>query len=410
MSRRGDTYGLLAEFGDALHLLAGARAARDAGYTRLDAFTPFPVHGLSAAMGWRESKLGWIVLAGGLAGCLGGFFLQWYTSVVAYPINVGGRPFNSWPAFMIITFELTILSAGVTAVIAMVLLNGLPRLHHPLFNVPDFEMASHTHFFLCVEARDPKFDREATAEFLRQAGATRVIEVPYEHMVPSRSPETPPPPNQARVGEGPPTPTESPFAPPRPGPGPLPGLLLACVLLLGACDNVNRGMDNEGRLEVYEPSPFFEGEQSVRPLVAGTVPRGGGQQSEHLYQGKIDGKLADTFPLEITRAVLERGRERYEIYCAVCHNATGDGQGMIVLRGFVPPPSFHIERLREVEVGHFFDVITNGWGAMYSYNDRVSVEDRWAIAAYIRVLQLSQHVEPGMLSPEERAKAEGGGP
>ena len=395
-------YGLLAEFDAPERLLAAADAARREGYRRTDAYTPFPVHGLSAALGARDTRLGWIVLAGALLGCVGGFFLQWYSSVIHYPVNVGGRPFNSWPAFMIITFELTILLGVLSAVVGMLALNGLPRYHHPLFNVPEFELASRTHFFLCIEARDPLFDLDRTTAFLRDAGASRVVAVPYESLVPPASPATPPPPEQTRHGHGP-------DAPP-PAPGHTPLLLALCCLLLVACDNVNRGMDNEARLEPYEPSPFFPNLQSARPLVEGAVPRGHTRADEHLNAGTVNGAPAETFPFPITREVLLRGRERYNIFCAVCHNETGDGQGMIVLRGFVPPPSFHIDRLRQAPVGHFFQVITSGWGAMYSYSDRIGVEDRWAIVAYIRALQLSQGADPADLPEHDRRLAEEAAP
>ena len=141
----------------------------------------------------------------------------------------------------------------------------------------------------------------------------------------------------------------------------------------------------------YEPTNFFGDGRSERQPVTGTVARGQLRLDELLYTGKENGVLADKFPFPITRADLERGRERYNIYCTPCHDYTGQGDGMIVQRGFPPPPSFHIERLRTAPAGHFFDVMTNGFGSMYSYAARVEPEDRWRIAAYIRVLQASRH-------------------
>jgi len=139
------------------------------------------------------------------------------------------------------------------------------------------------------------------------------------------------------------------------------------------------------------PSSFFDDGRSERPVVPGTVARGHLQIDEQLYTGKVNGALADTFPFPITRWDLARGQERYNIFCSPCHGQLGDGQGMIVQRGFPPPPSYHEDRLRQAPAGHFFDVITNGYGRMYSYASRVSPEDRWRIIAYIRALQLSQH-------------------
>jgi mono/diheme cytochrome c family protein len=139
----------------------------------------------------------------------------------------------------------------------------------------------------------------------------------------------------------------------------------------------------------YEPTTFFDDGRSERPVVPGTIARGHLRLNELLYTGKENGVLADKFPFPITRADLERGRERYNIYCTPCHDYTGGGHGMIVQRGFPPPPSFHIDRLRSAPAGHFFDVMTNGLGSMYSYATRVEPEDRWRIAAYVRALQLS---------------------
>jgi mono/diheme cytochrome c family protein len=162
---------------------------------------------------------------------------------------------------------------------------------------------------------------------------------------------------------------------------------LALVCLIGGC---RRDMQVQPRYNPYDASNFFGDDRSARPAVPGTIARGQLHLDELLYSGKIDGKEADVFPFAITRADLDRGRERYNIYCSPCHDVTGSGRGMIVLRGFPPPPSFHIERLRQAPPGHFFDVMTNGLGVMYSYSYRVNPEDRWRIAAYIRALQLSQ--------------------
>ncbi len=144
----------------------------------------------------------------------------------------------------------------------------------------------------------------------------------------------------------------------------------------------------------YKPlarSTFFEDQRSARPLVPGTVAQGELREDEHLYTGKIRGELAATFPFPVTRAVLERGRERFNIFCSPCHGRLGDGRGIVVQRGFKQPPSYHEQRLREAPIGHFFDVITNGFGAMANFDYRVPVRDRWAIAAYIRALQFSQN-------------------
>jgi hypothetical protein len=167
---------------------------------------------------------------------------------------------------------------------------------------------------------------------------------------------------------------------------------LACLgaigMLLAGC---RLDMHVQPKYLPYEPTNFFGDGRSERPRVDGTVARGQLHLDELLYTGKENGVLADKFPFQVKRADLERGRERYNIYCTPCHDYTGSGHGMIVQRGFPPPPSFHIDRLRAAPAGHFFDVMTNGLGSMYSYASRVEPEDRWRIAAYLRVLQFSQH-------------------
>lgn len=163
-------------------------------------------------------------------------------------------------------------------------------------------------------------------------------------------------------------------------------------------------MHDQPRFEPLEANAFFNDGQASRPLIKGTVARGQLRLDKHYYTGKVGGELVATFPFPVTGEVLERGRERYDIYCAPCHDKTGSGNGMIVQRGFRAPPSYHIARLRGVPVGHFFDVMTNGLGAMYDVADRVSPRDRWAIAAYIRVLQRSQNAAIEDVPEEMRQK------
>ncbi|HKY31597.1 MAG TPA: DUF3341 domain-containing protein [Candidatus Polarisedimenticolia bacterium] len=173
------TYGLLAEFETAEAILQAARQAHAAGYRKMEAYTPFPIEDLTEALGFRHSRLPAIVLAGGVAGALIGFGLQYWVSVLVYPHNIGGRPLNSWPSFVPVTFEMTILVAALTAVLGMLALNGLPRPHHPLFGVPRFrEHASRDRFFLCIEAADPRFDPQATRRFLEELRPDGVTEVP----------------------------------------------------------------------------------------------------------------------------------------------------------------------------------------------------------------------------------------
>lgn len=175
---------------------------------------------------------------------------------------------------------------------------------------------------------------------------------------------------------------------------------------LVAATGCRQDMHDQPKLEPYESSEFFTDGRASRPLVPGTVARGRLFEDEHLHRGTVDGAPAETFPFEVTRAVLERGRERYGIHCAPCHGAAGDGDGMVVRRGMTRPPSYHLARLREAPPGYFFDVITNGFGAMYDLSDRITAEDRWAIAAYVRVLQAAQNARLEDVPAGDRAALE----
>jgi ActD protein len=172
-------YGLMAEFSSPETLLAATRRAYAEGFRRMDAYTPFPVDELAEALGFRKTVVPLIVLIGGLIGCIGGFYMQYWIAVIDYPLNVGGRPLNSWPSFIPVTFELTILIAALSAAIGLLALNGLPMPYHPVFNVERFELASRNRFFLCIEAMDAKFDREATRRFLEDSAAQGVYEVEH---------------------------------------------------------------------------------------------------------------------------------------------------------------------------------------------------------------------------------------
>ena len=170
-------YGLMASFDSPEALVKAAGAARDAGYRRLDAYTPMPIEELSEVIDFGRAKLPWLVLLGGIAGAVAGYGMQYFATVIDYPWNVGGRPFHSWPAFIPVTFELTILFAAGAAVFGMMALNGLPKPYHPVFNTPNFELASRDRFFLCIEAADPKFDSGGTREFLQGLAPLEVVDV-----------------------------------------------------------------------------------------------------------------------------------------------------------------------------------------------------------------------------------------
>ena len=169
-------YAMMAEFRDAESLVAAARECA-ATYRDIDAYAPFAVEGLSDAIGFHHDRTSLVTLLGGIAGGIGIYFLQWYSAVIDYPINAGGRPLHSWPAFIPATFECTVLGAALAAFFGFLILNGLPKLHHPIFNAADFDLASRNRFFLCVEAGDPRFEPAATRRFLESLEPLRIAEV-----------------------------------------------------------------------------------------------------------------------------------------------------------------------------------------------------------------------------------------
>lgn len=170
-------YGLLAEFSTHEELMRAAEKAYAAGFRKMDGFAPFPVEGLAEALG-KKNRLPLMVLLGGILGGTGAYFMEWYANAISYPLNIGGRPIHSWPSFIPITFELTVLAAALTAFFGSLALNGLPRPYHPLFNVPEFDRASQDRFFLCIETRDANFHPEQTRAFLQSLAPIFIAEVP----------------------------------------------------------------------------------------------------------------------------------------------------------------------------------------------------------------------------------------
>ncbi len=177
MKKEPGLYGLMAEFDDPTTITAAAKKAYERGYRKMDAYTPFAIEELSEAIGFRKNSVALCVLGGGIIGFLAGTALQVWTAAIDYPLNVGGRPMLSWPVMVPVTFEMVVLLAAFGAVFGMLGLNGLPMPYHPVFNTPRFELASRTHFFLCIEAKDPMFDAFATRKFLESLGANEVSDV-----------------------------------------------------------------------------------------------------------------------------------------------------------------------------------------------------------------------------------------
>jgi len=194
-----------------------------------------------------------------------------------------------------------------------------------------------------------------------------------------------------------------------PGNARVPGRVAAAALFLLMLAACNQKMANQPRYDPLEASDFFKDGQASRPFVEGTVARGMLRENTALYQGKLDGVLVTTVPMKVDEKFLRRGQERYNIYCSMCHGRAGYGNGMIVQRGYRRPPSLHVTRLRNERAGYYFDVISNGYGAMPAYRTMIPTEDRWAIVSYIRALQLSQNAGVEDAAPQERKQLSTGG-
>ena len=179
--------------------------------------------------------------------------------------------------------------------------------------------------------------------------------------------------------------------------------MMAALVLL-TCAACRQDMHDQPKYTAYKPSDFFTDRRSARPLVEGTVAQGHLDEDELMYTGRVSGQPATQFPFAIDAAVMRRGRERYDIFCSPCHGLTGEGDGMVVQRGYRRPPSFHIDRLRQASPGSLYDVMTNGFGAMPDYAAQIPVRDRWAIAAYMRALQLSQNATVAEMPPDARGR------
>ena len=180
--------------------------------------------------------------------------------------------------------------------------------------------------------------------------------------------------------------------------------LLTAAVVLFMCAACRQDMHDQPKYTAYKPSDFFADGRSARPLIEGTIAQGHLNEDELLHTGRAGTQPAAMFPFAVNDALMRRGRERYDIFCSPCHGLTGDGDGMVVQRGYRRPPSFHVDRLREAPAGHLFDVITNGFGAMPDYAAQIPVRDRWAIAAYMRALQLSQNAAVAQLTPDAQGR------
>ena len=375
--------GLLAEFDGPRALKAAAARVRDEGFLQWDVLSPFPIHGIERAMGLRPTRLPWLVLGGGMVGCLLALLMQWWMNAIDYPHVISGKPLWSLPANIPITFEVIVLLSALAAFLGTLALNRLPQFSHPLLGSERFRRATTDGFFLWIEAADPKFDRSATGRFVESLGPVAVEACGRQ--------------------------TAGRSFPPALGWTAAVAISLALLPPLGIAwyravpkksprIHLVGDMDFQPKYKTQAASPLFDDHRAMRPQVPGTIAEGQLEDDEHLYRGKVDGQRATTFPGPVSRAMAQRGRERFDIFCAPCHGLVGDGQGMTSLRAIKreekdwrPPTSLHKSSVRQRPVGQLYNTIVNGLDKMPGYGPQIPVDDRWAIVLYIRALQRSQN-------------------
>lgn len=421
--------GVVAEYDTPDALIAAANRVREAGYTKTDAFSPFPVHGIDQAIGIKPTILPWIVLAAGTTGCLTGLTMETWMNAIDYPYIISGKPYFSLPAFIPVAFELTILFSAFAAFFGQWILNGLPKFSNEMFTSPRFDAATDDKFFLYIDSRDARFN-DAGAKTLLGDTKPLTVEDVYED--------------------------ESPSSVPR--------FIYLAILVLAVLSifplliiaDMRVTKSSKPRIHIFwdmdfmpskgpqEKTILFSDGRTMRPNVPGTVSRGAGELSIDdqtgikmnefagefpggatqlvafaLQEAAAEGEAADTTPwltenpLTIDRATLDHGRERFEIYCAVCHGRDGFGNGLVNQRAkkilattWTQPSSLHDERLAEDKMpdGQIFNTISNGIRKMPGYAGQIPASDRWAIVAYLRVLQASRNVSIDAIPANKRSK------
>ena len=391
-------HGILAEYDTPSQILHAAREIRKAGFTKWDTYTPFAVHGIDDAMGIKMTILPWFTLGAGLTGLATAIALQWWTNAFDYPWIVSGKPFWSIPANVPIMFELTVLLSAITTLVGMLMLNNLPEPSHPLDQVRRFARVTDDKFFLMIQASDPKFDDSETRELI-EATHPVAIEVVFE---------------DRKTEDKLPT-------------GLVYGLIIIAVasvvpFALAAKARYTKSdsprihiiqdMDSQPKYKAQRENSFFADNRAARPAIDGTVAVGDARDDDKFYKGKEGNGWARTFPSQITlnEATMDRGRQRFGIYCTPCHGQIGLGDGMVAKRAdslaqgtWIPPTNMTQEYLRQMPVGQLFNSISNGIRNMPGYAPQIKTEDRWAIIMYVRALQRSRSGSVNDLPPDARA-------
>lgn len=426
--------GWMAEFENEHDLLHAAERVRDAGYTKTDAFTPFPVHGIDHALGIKPTILPFIVLCAGLTGLCTALLMQWWMNGVDYKYIISGKPFGITPASIPVSFELTILFSAFTSVLGMLALNGLPRFSNPVFTSAKFDRATNDRFFLYVDATDKYYNRESVKELLSSVHANSLDEVIED----STSSELP---RWILLG----------------------ALLIVLAGLIPAAIVLNMrasfsdlprwhvffDMDFQPKKKPQQTTTIFKDGRTMRPQVPGTISRGQLDQQDPFYLGydplkvkttSIDGEkqiyvstgdsvanvsaispavqppagtpaagapaaaatpalpFLEKLPIEANEENIKLGKAKYEIYCSACHGYSGFGDGLVSKRAaslaqdtWTPPSSLHLDRIQKQPVGQIFHTISKGQGKMASYASSITPQERWSIVLYVRALQRSRN-------------------
>lgn len=418
--------GLLAQFDDPHALLAAAEKVRDAGYTKTDAYIPFPVHGIDEALGIKATILPWIVLTLGVIGGVGGLAMQYWMNAVDYPYLISGKPLFSLPANIPVTFELIILLSAFGVFLGMLALNKLPMFSNPLFRIPQFARATDDKFFLGISANDPKYQATKVRALFDSFGPSEIIEIPAD-------PSSDALPRFVWVT----------------------GVCIATLMLVPPVMiwNAQNSTSGQPRIRLVQDmftqwknksqstSTVFADGRASRPRVAGTVARGDlldwnlltgiqpaaeavAQVAYAAQDEEGDAEAAEVndqeqpadpmdaedgaapaeeedepnwlveVPVKVSKTAILRGQQQYNVYCAVCHGLAGDGDGLVARRAielqqptWVQPTPIHAEHVVEQPAGKLYNTITHGIRKMKGYGSQISPEDRWAIVTYLRALQ-----------------------
>ena len=377
-----ELHGILAEYDTPDQLVSAAEKVRAAGFEKWDTYSPFPVHGIDAAMGIKMTVLPWFTLIAGLTGLATAITMQWWMNAYDYPWLISGKPTWSIPANVPIMFELTVLFSAITTLVGMLMLNGLPHPSHPLDLVKRFSRVTDDKFFLLIQAADGKFDETDTRALIDATSPVAVENVMEDRVTPDTMPK---------------------------------GLVYALVVVTCAAVvpvalavkarhsktekprvHIIQDMDSQPKYKAQRENTIFADGRADREALAGTVAVGHLNEDDHFYRGRTGDAWALTFPaqVELTEQTMARGKQRFGIYCTPCHGLGGEGDGMVHKRadalnqgGWIPPTNINQDYLRQMPVGELFNSITNGVRNMPPYGPQIAPEDRWAIILYVRALQ-----------------------